>query len=248
MIFKKKKMKKVVLLLLMASSFMVSAQEVLLKINYKKGDSYLMKMEMKQSLGLMGGMNRKAEMQSDILTVTDEEITSETRIKRIVMDMLQGSQSFKYDSETKEEDLDMVGKQMKQQFQPMLEAVITQTISRYGKLIEAKVEPQVPGMDSFGQQSEYPKEPVKVGSTWTSEVKDDASGTITMNYKVDKITETTVFASITGTASALSGSTIDGSLEVDIVTGNPNKVVVRINADTEGTKISVETSMTSTKI
>jgi hypothetical protein len=226
----------------------MSAQEVTLKVNYKKGDSYLLKMEMKQSLELMGGMNMKSDMVADITEVTEEKITSETRIKRVIVDVLQGAQSFKYDSETKDEDLDMVGVEMKKQFEPMMNAVITQVSDRYGQILEAKVEPKVPGMDNFGQQSEYPKEPVKVGSTWTSEVADDTSGTITMNYKVDKITDTTLFASITGTASSLPGSTISGSLEVDIASGNPNIVVVKINADVEGSKMSIETAITSTKI
>jgi hypothetical protein len=205
-------------------------------------------MEMKQSLELMGGMNMKSDMVADITEVTEEKITSETRIKRVIVDVLQGAQSFKYDSETKDEDLDMVGVEMKKQFEPMMNAVITQVSDRYGQILEAKVEPKVPGMDNFGQQSEYPKEPVKVGSTWTSEVADDTSGTITMNYKVDKITDTTLFASITGTASSLPGSTISGSLEVDIASGNPNIVVVKINADVEGSKMSIETAITSTKI
>lgn len=241
-------MKKVLLLLLMMTSFAITAQEVQLKLNYKKGDSYLMKMEMKQSLGLMGGMNMKAEMRSDVVEVTSDEITTKTQIKNVKVNVLQGAQTITYDSEAKDADLDPIGLQMKQQFQPMMDAVITQVTNRYGKVLEAKVEPQVPGMDNFGQQAEYPKEPIKVGSTWSSEASDDASGTIKMNYTVDKITDSTVYASITGTASALPGSTINGNLEVDIATGNPNKVVVIINADAGGSKISVETSMTSTKI
>lgn len=241
-------MKKIVYVLVMLVSLSLTAQEVSLKINYKKGDQYLMKMTMNQTLGLMGGMKMEAEMKAKVTESTSEKITTETKITQVKVDVMQGSQTFSYDSTANEEDLDAMGKAMRTQFAPMMAAVITQVTNRYGKILEAKVEPKVPGMDNFGQQSEYPKEPVKVGSTWTSVVDDDASGKITMNYKVDKITDTTVYASITGVASAIPGSTITGSLEVDIATGNPNKVEVTINAVAEGSTISVSTSMTSTKI
>ncbi len=240
-------MKKMLLVLFVFSSLAAVSQEVTLKLNYKKGDKYLLKVAMDQSLGMMGGMNMEADMHMSIVNVTSDNITTEARIKRMAVDVLQGATRMSFDSDNVDEN-SSEQQIMKQQFDPMLKAVITQVTDRYGKLISAKVEPQVPGMDNFGQQSEYPKTPVKVGSTWETETKDPTSGNIKMGYKVTKITGKTLYADITGSASALPGSKITGTLEVDIATGNPNKVDVLIATEVQGSKITIKTTVTSTKI
>ncbi|MEQ6124763.1 hypothetical protein AAON49_11210 [Pseudotenacibaculum sp. MALMAid0570] len=239
-------MKKIVLLLLAFSSFVAFSQEVTLKLNYKKGDSYSIKVEMNQNLGLMGGMKMTANMNMKIVDVSAENITSEAKIKRMVVDVLQGGSTVSFDSDNVDEN-DSDQKMMKQQFDPMMAAVITQVMDRRGKLVSFKTEPTVPGMDNFGQQSEYPKKALKVGSTWDTEVTDNNAGTVKMSYKVSKITKTTLFADITGSASALPGSKITGMLEVDIASGNPNKMNVLIATDVQGSKITVETKVTTTK-
>lgn len=242
-------MKRILIVFITFLSLSLSAQEVLLRVNYKKGDKYLLKMELNQSLGITGGMKMKAEMVSNITSVMTGAIIRETRINQIAVDIIQGKKTLSYDSNTKEENLNEQGKELKKQFQPMMEAVISQVVNRYGQIVHSKVEPKVPGMDNFNEPTEYPEEPVKVGSTWSSEVSDDDSGTINMKYKVDKITDTTLFASITGSVSDVPGSTVEGSLEVDILSGNPNKVEVTISAKLEnGGRMSVKTSMISKKI
>lgn len=234
------------LVLFVFTSLTAVSQEVTLKLNYKKGDKYAVKVKMDQNLGLMGGMNMQAEMDMNIVNVSSDNITSESRIKRMVVDVLQGATRMSFDSDNVDEN-SSEQQIMKQQFDPMLKAVITQVTDKYGKLISAKVEPQVPGMDNFGQQSEYPKKALKVGSTWETETQDATSGSIKMNYKVTKITGTTLFADITGSASALPGSKISGTLEVDLASGNPNKVDVLIATEVQGSKITIKTTVTSTK-
>lgn len=244
-----KKMKRVMLALLVLTSLSVFSQKsVLLKMNYKKGDTYELNMEFSQGLGIMGGFNMNGTMKMNVVGTTNTEITTETRIKEMKVNVLQGGSTMSFDSNTKEEDLDATGKQMKAQFDPMMKALITQVSNRQGKIISSKVEPQIPGMDNFGQQFEYPTTAVSVGSTWSSETSDPESGTTKMTYKVEKITATTVFASITGDVSALPGSTIKGSMEIDIATGNVNTSEVLISADAQGNKLTINTKLTSTKI
>lgn len=241
-------MKKIVILFVAFYSLTAVSQEVLLKFNYQKGDVYLVKLEMNQNLGLMGGIDMSAEMKMNIKDVKVLEITAESKIQKMQVDVLQSNSTIRYGTEMKEEDLDAKQKELKTQFDPMMKAVVTQTFNRQGKTISTKVVPQTPGMESFGQRAEYPKTSVKVGSTWNVEVSDNTTGVIKMIYTVSEINGGKVLAAITGTASGLPGSKITGNTIIDIATGNPDVTNVLISVDVQGSKITVGTKVVSTKI
>ena len=245
---KSERMKRILCVLFVLVSISVTAQKsVSLKLNYKKGDSYKVKMSMKQTLGIMGGMDIEMGMKMNVDNVTDDEIITKSTIESVKANVSQGGVSMAFDSSMKDDELDANGKILQQQFAPMMKAIITQVVNKQGKVISTKTDPPVQGA-SVGQQAEYPETPITIGSTWSTEVTDNTAGKINMTYKVEKITDNTVFASITGTAAAMPGSKINGNLEIDIATGNPNKTVSNVVAESQGTTITVSVKMTSTKI
>jgi len=241
-------MKKIVMLLLAFYSLTAVSQEVLLKFNYQKGDVYLLKLEMNQNLGIMGGIDMSAEMKMDIKDVKASEITAESKIQKMQVDVLQSTKTISYGTEMKEEGLDDSQKKLKAQFDPMMKALVTQIFNRQGKTLSTKVVPQILGMESFGQRAEYPIAPVKVGSTWNVEVSDNTAGVIKMIYTVSEINKGKVLATITGTASSLIGSEIKGNIIIDVASGNPDITNVLISTEVQGSKITVGTKIISTKI
>ena len=229
-------------------SLNVVSQEVLLKFNYQKGDVYLVKFELTRDLALMGKIDMSAEMKMNIKDVNALEIRTESIIQKMKVDVLQSTNTISYSSSMKEEDLDIKQKELKSQFDPMMKAVVTQIFNRQGKTISTKVVPQVQGMESFDQRTEYPITPIKVGSIWNVEVSDNASGVIKMIYTVVEIKKGKVLATITGTASGLPGSKITGNTIIDVATGNPDITKVLISTEVQGSKITVGTKVISTKI
>ncbi len=103
-------------------------------------------------------------------------------------------------------------------------------------------------MDNFGQQAEYPKEAIKVGSTWSVETNDASTGKITLTYEVNEISDSTVYATISGDLDNFQDSKVTGTIEIDIETGNPNVLNMEITATTSGSEISIKTSLITSKI
>ena len=98
-------MKKVLIALLVITSLTVSAQEsVLLRLNYTKGDSFLVTTESKQSMGTQGGMNMKMTMGMIVTEVAEENIKTESMITSVNLEMMQGGMTMSYDSSKKEEE------------------------------------------------------------------------------------------------------------------------------------------------
>ena len=123
-------MKKVLITLLVITSLTVSAQEsVLLRLNYTKGDSFLVTTESNQSMGAQGGMNMKMTMGMIVADVEEEIIKTESMITSVNLEMMQGGMTMSYDSNKKEEELDQMGQMMKSQFDPMMEATIIQLLT-----------------------------------------------------------------------------------------------------------------------
>ena len=85
-------MKKVLIALLVITSLTVSAQEsVLLRLNYTKGDSFLVTTESKQSMGAQGGMNMKMTMGMIVTKVAEENIKTESMITSLVSGLIVAS-------------------------------------------------------------------------------------------------------------------------------------------------------------
>ncbi|NVK53345.1 MAG: hypothetical protein HWD85_10465 [Flavobacteriaceae bacterium] len=243
-------MKKLLILFVLISTMNVNAQEsTLLRLNYKKGDSYAIKMEMSQEVGTAMSMNMTINMSQKIKTVTGSEYTSEMKFTRMEMDMLQGGMSMSYDSSQKDEDLDEMGKVMKSQMGPILNAVIIVKGNDLGEVLETKVEPSIPQANDFANQSSnvvYPKKKVKVGDTWTFEKKEK---NMVMNfiYKVKSITKEKVLLDVSGDVTGMASGKVTGSMEIDRKSGVPVLSKINMDLDAGGQNMLTKMTMTATK-
>lgn len=244
-------MKKLLVLFLVVSSTITFSQEsVLLRLKYAKGDVYKANMSMSQDMGAAMSMGMKIDMEIKINEVTGDNYTSEMKFSKMSMDMLQGGNVMSYDSTKSDDELDAGGKMMKTQMAPMLGAVITAKGNNLGEVLEVKVEPSVPGMDDFANQSStviYPKEAVKVGSTWSIQ-KNQKGMILDFVYKVKAILKDKVELEVTGKSSGMATGDITGSMEVDRATGVPVNSLINMALSIQGQERKSKVTMTMTKM
>lgn len=245
-------MKKVLIALLVITTLSATAQEsVLLRLNYTKGDSFLVTTESNQSMGTQGGMNMKMTM-GMIVADVEENIKTESQITSIVMDMMQGGMTMNYDSNKSDEELDQMGQMLKSQFAPMMEAVIYNTLDYQGNMIDTKFEPAIPGIEQITNRSmdaiNFPKEKVSVGSSWSSE--NEIQGMkMTMNYTVSSIADGVVTLDVSGDMTGAAGTgTIKGKTTIDISTGISNNSEIEMTIATQGINITGTTKTTISKM
>lgn len=242
-------MKRIIIALLVLTSLSAVSQEsVLLRVNYKKGDKYVVKVEQKSNSGLQGGMNMNMTMSMSIEESDGKTFKTQSKIVGIVMDMMQGGQTMSFDSSKKAEDLDQMGQMMKSQFDPIMKVSIINTISDLGENIETKVEPATPGTEGLAEQSSsisYPKEKVSVGYAWSSE-EENQGVKMKTTYKVVKIENGTVYLDISGVLSGIGQGTLKGKTEIDIKTGiqKVGEVEMTMSASGATTKSTTKTSTT----
>jgi hypothetical protein len=114
-------MRRLLILFVFASSFNMLAQDaVLLRINYKIGDVLLVEQDVSQNMGVQGGIDMKVEMNMTVTGIEGSVYSTQSKIKSVNMNMLQGGKIVSFDSSKKATDLDETGKMMKQQFDPMM--------------------------------------------------------------------------------------------------------------------------------
>ena len=239
-------MKKIFTLLLLAMSIVTVAQEsTLLRVNYNKGDKYIMTMFMKQDMAAMN-MLMNMDMSIEIKDVEGDVYNTEMKIERINMDMSQGGMNMSYDSAKSDDELDAMGKQMQMQFAPMLEMVIFAKTNNLGEVLETRIEPNIPNADQFTNQSSsvvYPENEVKVGDTWSFE-KDSQGMKMGFIYTVKSITKDKVFLDVSGKISALAEGTISGNMEIDRAKGIPLKSSIEMDMSVSGQKIKTSITVT----
>ena len=245
-------MKKVLIALLVITTLSATAQEsVLLRLNYTKGDSFLVTTESNQSMGAQGGMNMKMTMGMIVADVVEENIKTESQITSIVMDMMQGGMTMNYDSNKSDEELDQMGQMLKSQFAPMMEAVIYNTSDLQGNMIDTKLDPAIPGMEQITNRSmntiNYPKEKVSVGSSWTSE-NENQGMKMTTKYTVSSIADGLVTLDVSGDMSGAGTGTIKGKSTVEISSGISNNSEIEITIATQGMNITATTKITVSKM
>ena len=245
-------MKKVLIALLVITTLSATAQEsVLLRLNYTKGDSFLVTTESNQSMGAQGGMNMKMTMGMIVADVEEEIIKTESQITSIVMDMMQGGMTMNYDSNKSDEELDQMGQMLKSQFAPMMEAVIYNTLDLQGNMIDTKLDPAIPGMEQITNRSmntiNYPKEKVSVGSSWTSE-NENQGMKMTTKYTVSSIADGLVTLDVSGDMSGAGTGTIKGKSTVEISSGISNNSEIEITIATQGMNITATTKITVSKM
>jgi len=239
-------MKKIFTVLAIAVTLISTAQEsVLLRMNYNKGDQYLVAMKMEQA----GTMSMNIDMSLDIKDVHDTIFDVEMAIKAVKMDVSQGGQTMSFDSSQSEEEMDQMGKMMKAKFDPMMAAKIMTKMTARAETIEISVEPEVAGMDQFTKNSGnivYPKNAVKVGDSWTVNKLDNGMD-MTMVYTVKSIDKDVVSIAVSGTIELLAEGTISGNLEIDRATGNVNYSTMDMDMTSGSQKINMKIAMTSKK-
>lgn len=245
-------MKKVLIALLVITTLSATAQEsVLLRLNYTKGDSYLVTTESNTSMGAQGGMNMKMTMGMIVADVEEEIIKTESQITSIVMDMMQGGMTMNYDSNKSDEELDQMGQMLKSQFAPMMEAVIYNTLDLQGNMIDTKLDPAIPGMEQITNRSmntiNYPKEKISVGSSWTSE-NENQGMKMTTKYTVSSIADGLVTLDVSGDMSGAGTGTIKGKSTVEISSGISNNSEIEITIATQGMNITATTKITVSKM
>jgi hypothetical protein len=215
-------MKKLVLLFITAITLGVSAQEsVVLRYNYKKGDIYEIKMKMTQEMGAIMAQTTNTVMSQKTVAVKGDTIVNESKIIKMTMDMVQGGQVMNYDSSKKDDELDDMGKMMKTQMAPILSAVITSKSSALGDVLDVTIVPNLPQVAQMGKQNSsvvYPKEAVKIGTTW-SENKNESGMTMKIEYTVKTISEKEVILAIGGDISGMATGTISGDMIIDKSSG-----------------------------
>jgi hypothetical protein len=244
-------MKKLLFLFVLVTAINVTSQEsVLLRANYKKGDVLEVKMEQSQNMGAKGGIDMKMSMDMMVTSKDGDMLTTESKIKSINMNMLQGGMAMSYDSSVKEEDLDEMGKMMKQQFDPMMKSIITSKVNSQGEILETKVEPSNPAMDQITAQAKgviYPYEEVSVGTSW-SDVASQQGMSVTSIYRVSKIENGKVYINITGSVTGMGEGDIKGDLVVDIETGIQDSASSEMAINAGGMDMKISTTTTTSKI
>jgi hypothetical protein len=245
-------MKKIVILLLVVCSLSCSSQDsVLLRLNYEKGSEYLVQMDMIQDMGAMGMlMNMKMDMSMKVADYQEEVFSTEMKITKLAMNMNQGGVEMSFDTDMKEEDLDMMGKQMKAQFTPMMAVVIHSKTNQLGKVLSTETKPNYPGMDQITNQSsniEYPEKALIVGDSWTV-INEVAEATMTITYEIKGIEPAVVLIGLTGVVSGGGKGDISGELTVDKKTGILLKTKMNTELLVQGQKTSSKVNMTMKKV
>ncbi len=239
-----------ILLFVFAASFQTFAQETaLLRINYNEGDVYEVKLVQKQSTGAVGGTDMTMLMDMTVTGVEGETFTTASKITSIAMDMNQAGMTMSYNSATDPEELDATGQMLKAQLDPMMEAVISNTIDIYGNTLDTTVEPAVAGMEQFntGQNSlSFPKEEVSAGSSWTTE--NEVQGmTVKTTYTVNKIENGLVYVDITGDVSGMGTGKMTGSSIIDSASGLSKNTTTELTIEAQGMQVTVASEIEMSK-
>ncbi|RKF03536.1 hypothetical protein C8N26_1925 [Tenacibaculum lutimaris] len=214
--------KKIIVLLLFISTITFAQEKVLLRLNYEKGDSYIMSMKMAQIMGT-GEMtnNMEIQMKYDITNVSNDTYESTAKYTKMAMDTKQGALQMSYDSTKKDEELDEAGKVIRTQMKPMMDAVITMKGDKRGIILESKAEPNFQGAEKITEQSNsvvYPENAVAVGDTWTMTKNQDGMN-MDFTYKVKSISSKNVLIDVSGKITGIADGDITGSIDIDKKSG-----------------------------
>ena len=225
-------MKKLVLFFLVISVNMSVAQEaVLLRLNYENNATYSTKMIVSQEMGAMMSMEMSMDMEMEVMAVENENYDTKTKFTNMSMEMLQGGNLMTFDSSKSDDELDAAGKMMKSQMGPMLEAVIYSNVTTLGEASVVSIEPMIPGVEDIASQSSivvYPKEAVKVGSTWTMS-KEEKGMKMDFLYTVQSISKENVLVDVSGEVSGMGSGKITGNITINRASGIPIKSLIEMN-------------------
>ncbi len=232
--------------------FSMNSQSAKLQYNLKKGDKYLIEMQMKQNMAPIMTMDIGMSMIMKTTGSQGGKINMQYQISKMKMDMSAQGEYISFDSEKADSELSEEERKMKAEMSVALKMIMYQTIDKKGKVISQKVEPQVKEAAAMVSQNQftnmvYPTEPVKVGSSWNND-KNMSGMSLKATYKVTKITSDKVYADMTGGMTGATDTKIGGKVIIDIASGMMNSMNfdISINSGMGGMKMGVK--MTSKKI
>ena len=243
-------MKKLLILFLVISANLSLAQDAaLLRLNYEKGATYDVEMNISQEMGTVMSMGMLINMDIKVLDVNGDTYDSEMKFTKMTMDMLQGGQVMSFDSTKSDDELDETGKMMKAQMGPMLSALISAKGNNLGEILEVKVEPSIPGVEDMAKQSSnvvYPTEAVSVGSTWTM-TKEEKGMKMDFLYTVKSISSDKIVLDLSGDVSGMATGTISGNMNIDKASGIPENSTIDMNMSVSGQELKSTIKMTMVK-
>jgi len=244
--------KKIVFFTLLVFTLNISAQSVQLQYNFKKGDTYLIEMSMKQNMAPIMKMDIGITMRTETINAEKGAFESKSNIKKLAIDIAAQGEQMSFNSDTKKEDLSEEDKKLKEELEPAMNVLIYQTLDKSGKILSQRTVPEMKDAERFLSQNqltniEYPSKAMSVGSFW--ETTQVVSG-MRMNTKftVTKITSSRVFADVSGSVQGVEGAGIDGILEVDRKTGMPLNVKIDLNMGAAAMGMSMNIEMKAQKI
>ncbi|WP_105049095.1 DUF6263 family protein [Polaribacter butkevichii] len=238
-----------ILFLVVTANLSFAQDAVLLRLNYEKGATYDVAMNISQEMGAVMSMGMVMNMDIKVIDVKDDTYDSEMKFTKMTMDMLQGGQVMSFDSSKSDEELDETGKMMKAQMGPMLGAVISAKGNNLGQILEVKVAPSVPGVEDMAKQSSnvvYPKEAISVGSTWTM-TKEEKGMKMDFLYTVKSIDSDKIVLDITGDVSGMATGKISGNMNIDKASGIPENSLIDMNMSVSGQELKSKITMTMVK-
>lgn len=240
-------MKKLLILFVMAFAINVAAQEsVLLRLNYEKGDIYVMSIKQSITTPQMDlDMNMTASM--TVTNVSGGKFSSQTKFTKVVMDMMQGGMNISFDSSQSDDELDATGKILKSQLLPMLKSVISKKENKFGKVLEAVAEPTFQGSENAGESSIiFPEKAIRVGDTWTMD-RTTAGVDMHFIYTVKVISKKVVDLELSGKASGAGEGTIKGTMQIDRETGIVAKSSITTEISSAGQDVKTVATTSTTK-
>jgi len=241
--------KLLILFLVIYANISVAQESVLLRLNYEKGATYDVSMKMTQNMGAIMSTGISINMDIKILDVKEDTYDSEMKFTKMSMNVLQGGNVMSFDSTKNEDELNDTDKMMKAQMGPMLEAVVFAKGNNLGEVLEVSVNPNVPGMEDIANQSSnvvYPKEAVKVGSTWTM-TRDDKGMKMDFIYKVKSILKDKLILDLSGDVSGMASGKINGNMDINRNSGIPLNTSINMILSVSGQELKSNVTMTMSK-
>lgn len=244
-------MKKITTLLLFIFSIVCYGQEeVLLRLKYEAGDEYKVNMIMKQEMGTFMTNNMVFTMSQKITSTTDSIYENIMTIDQIKMDVTQGGgETNSYDSAKEIAEDGSFEAQMHASVGKMIGVEIFSKGNYLGEVFDMKAAKPVPGLENMTDNSGvvYPKEAVKVGSSWKTTKKQNGID-MTFNYKVTEITKSVVKVDVSGSIAGSGEDAISGTLIIDRNTGVPFDSNIVIEIEMQSQKILTALQMSCTKV
>jgi hypothetical protein len=189
------------------------------------------------------------DMEMEVTAAENENYDTKTKFTNMSMEVLQGGNLMTFDSSKSDDELDAAGKMMKSQMGPMLEAVIYSKVTTLGKASVVSIEPMIPGVEDIASQSSsvvYPKEAVKLGSTWTMS-KEEKGMKMDFLYTVQSISKENVLVDVSGEVSGMGSGKISGNVTIDRVSGIPMKSLVEMNLSVAEQKFKMKATTETAK-